>query len=123
MVTAAHCVHGLTDKEADDVWVRVGDHDNSDPEDTEVSSQQRMFLEFLNFYKYDFHNLRIINLAPLTVIYNCTLWTLSQIQILPHAVYASSTENLKIEKLLSTEHQMCHQVLVFCSMTACRHSR
>ena len=29
-------MHGLTDKEADDVWVRVGDHDNSDPGDTEV---------------------------------------------------------------------------------------
>ena len=108
MVTAAHCVHGLTDKEADDVWVRVGDHDNSDPGDTEVEHQQRMFLEFLNFYKYDFHTLRIINLAPLTVIYNCTLWTLSQIQISPHAVVALSTENFKIEKLLSIGHQMCH---------------
>ena len=42
-------MHGLTDKEADDVWVRVGDHDNSDPGDTEVEHQQRMFLEFLNF--------------------------------------------------------------------------
>ena len=39
VVTAAHCVHGLSDKEADDVWVRVGDHDNSDPGDTQVEHQ------------------------------------------------------------------------------------
>ena len=112
MVTAAHCVHGLTDKEADDVWVRVGDHDNSDPGDTEVEQPAAHVSRVPQFWH-----------RYLAVIYNCTLWTLSQIQILPHAVFASSTENLKIEKLLSTKHQMCHQVLVFCSMTACRHSR
>ena len=49
VVTAAHCVHGLSDKEADDVWVRVGDHDNSDPGDTQVEHQHRMSREFLNF--------------------------------------------------------------------------
>ena len=47
VVTAAHCVHGLSDKEADDVWVRVGDHDNSDPGDTQVEHQQS--LEFHSF--------------------------------------------------------------------------
>ena len=48
VVTAAHCVHGLSDKEADDVWVRVGDHDNSDPGDTQVEHQHQS-LEFLSF--------------------------------------------------------------------------
>ena len=41
-------MHGLSDKEADDVWVRVGDHDNSDPGDTQVEHQHQS-LEFISF--------------------------------------------------------------------------
>ena len=36
-MTAAHCVYGF---EEDDAWVRVGDHDNSDPGDTEYDDIQ-----------------------------------------------------------------------------------
>ena len=39
IVTAAHCVYGY---ENEDTWVRVGDHDNSDPGDTDYHEIQTL---------------------------------------------------------------------------------
>lgn len=54
IVTAAHCVHGNSDKENKDVWVRVGDHDNSDPDDTDFHKKQTFKVKRIVIHpKYD----------------------------------------------------------------------
>ena len=62
VVTAAHCVYGY---EEDDAWVRVGDHDNSDPGDTDYDKIQTIKVKKVVVHRMYDHETTVNDIALL----------------------------------------------------------